>query len=204
MELSIVFSVLALLFWAFSFLYFRHYLKKHTARESILTELRNEVQMLVSEIDSVTDRDIALIEDRIKVLRKILEEADKRIASHNREIERSIAQERAYAQLGKIKAPAMEQKHVKTAPDELPFESPAKNAEPKHKKPEKKETENNGLPVFIRSENPIQAKPPSFTERVAELSQAGFSSDLIAKRLKSTVSEVDLAIALHSRRDSEE
>ncbi len=46
-------------------------------------------------------------------------------------------------------------------------------------------------PRFVRSESPIEPKAASFAERVAELYRAGFSADIIAKRLGATVAEVD-------------
>jgi hypothetical protein len=48
---------------------------------------------------------------------------------------------------------------------------------------------------FIRfSEKPL-VFDDSFSERVARLHKRGFSSDIIAAKLKATIAEVDLAIA---------
>jgi hypothetical protein len=57
-------------------------------------------------------------------------------------------------------------------------------------------------PRFTISAKPVEPKPAPFSERVLELHRAGFSEDLIAKRLGTTIGEVDLAIALSGRMDS--
>jgi hypothetical protein len=66
------------------------------------------VDKLILEIDSATERDLTLVEDRIKSLRELLEKADRRIADIDRRIvvsgreqERRRTQEAAYAALGR-------------------------------------------------------------------------------------------------------
>ncbi len=272
---GLILSILNILFWALSFLYFRSYLVRKTGPERILADFRDEVDKLIAEIDAATDRDSVLIEDRIKSLRTLLDEADRRIASYTREVERRSSEERAYAELGRYRgrsttAPAVPPASTRgpnagstssydalspplsvstpssspnspsnSTPNSVPnvilketFEpsnTPPTSPVPKTEStvasasipegspestvlppPTGKGNENSGPleggradsgPRFIRSSTPVEPKGPSFAERVAELSRAGFSADLIAKRLGATVAEVDLAIALAGRLD---
>lgn len=254
---GLILSILNMLFWALSFLYFRSYLARKTGPERILSDFRDEVDKLIAEIDSATDRDSSLIEDRIKSLRTLLDEADRRIASYSREVERRSSEERAYAELGRYRARAATPSPTQNmAPTSAPSAAPepslstvtppasvaahASVSETRAKPrsllgasslPEgaqndsdvssaaAKGRENSGAeegrqnsrvgeggksesgPRFFRSAAPVEPKAASFAERVAELSRAGFSADLIAKRLGATVAEVDLAIALAGRLD---
>ncbi len=190
MDGSFFISLAGLGLWAASFLYFRWYLKRRTGSERILAEFGDEVDKLIADIDAATDRDVALVEDRVKTLRSLLEDVDRRIAAFGKEVDRRSLEERAYAELGRRKgqlpppadsaAPAMA---AAAAPAATATAAPA------------------AAPRFVRSPVAIEPKAPAFAERVSELARAGFSADLIAKRLNATVAEVDLAIALAGRMD---
>ncbi len=190
MDGSFFISLAGLGLWAASFLYFRWYLKRRTGSERILEEFGDEVDKLIADIDAATDRDVALVEDRVKTLRSLLEDVDRRIAAFGKEVDRRSLEERAYAELGRRKgqlpppadsaAPAMA---AAAAPAATATAAPA------------------AAPRFVRSPVAIEPKAPAFAERVSELARAGFSADLIAKRLNATVAEVDLAIALAGRMD---
>lgn len=254
MNSGLILSILSILFWALSFLYFRSYLARKTGPQRILSDFRDEVDKLIAEIDAATDRDSSLIEDRIKALRTLLDEADRRIASYSREVERRSSEERAYAELGRyrgrsttpgpgpmttpkpttvekpdtepsISSPTPSVSSPETVgapvPPRAPTATPRPFTEPSHltegaptpsdistaagegmenSSPKEGKKPVSG-PRFIRSTAPVEPKAASFAERVAELSRAGFSADLIAKRLGATVAEVDLAIALAGRLD---
>jgi len=72
MNISIIFSVANLILWAFTFIYVRSLILKQTSKERILAEFRDEVAHLIADIDAATDRDIALVEDRIKTHKSLL------------------------------------------------------------------------------------------------------------------------------------
>lgn len=208
----------SLVLWAGTFLYFRSYLNRRTSAERVLRELREEVEKLVSEVDLATDRDVTLVEDRIKTLRALLDESDKRIATMKREAERRLSEERAYSELGR-KATALRYEAASPRPappaperpaapaDLFAAESaPAPEAAPRDAAPVPAaavpaSAEVPAAPRFVRAASPVEPKAAPFFERVAELHRAGFSADLIAKRLGSTIAEVDLAIALSGKMD---
>jgi hypothetical protein len=147
------------------------------------------------------------VEDRVKALKALLEDTDRRIALLSREITRRQTQEEVYVELGKLRSPIaaspsggdadagpVAEKAAQTAP-------PANHAAPAPASP-KRTVPPAGTysPRIVRSVTPVVPKPPSFAEQVAELYRAGFSSDLIAARLGAAVSEVELAVALVERR----
>jgi len=211
MDTAVFFPLMGVILWAASFLYFRWYLSRRTASEAILREFRDEVDKLVSEIDSATDRDSALVEERIRTLRALLDEADKRIALHSRELDKRKAEEKAYADLGKRKPFTVSAPQAApvlyTAP--APLSAPASlsvdlnmESPPGYGSAAVQDAEKAPVQQFVRSPEEIVPAPLSFAERVSELYRAGFSADLIAKRLSSTVAEVDLAIALAGRMDA--
>jgi hypothetical protein len=211
----------SLVLWAGTFLYFRSYLNRRTSAERVLRELREEVEKLVSEVDLATDRDVTLVEDRIKTLRALLDESDKRIATMKREAERRLSEERAYSELGR-RATALRYEAASPRPAPPPPERPAapadlfaaesapapeavlREAAPVPSAPAAAvpaSAEEPAAPRFVRAASPVEPKAAPFFERVAELHRAGFSADLIAKRLGSTIAEVDLAIALSGKMD---
>ena len=103
MTTALIFSTGSLILCGFSFVFFLNYLKRRTGRERILSELladlREEAAKIEREINAVTDRDVTLVEDRVKTLRALLEDTDRRIAVYVREFERRRSQEETFAVL---------------------------------------------------------------------------------------------------------
>lgn len=193
-------AVASLVLWAISFLYFRSYVTRRTSSRRILSEFRDEVEKLVSEIDAATDRDLQLVEERMKALRALLDETDKRVGTMRREIDRRTSEERAYSEFGKRSRPlplfANEEPPPAARPPAVPPESPPlQKTEP----PPAETQEEARVARFMRSQLQVAPKEAPFAERVAELHRAGFSSEIIATRLGKTVGEVELAIALSGK-----
>jgi hypothetical protein len=195
MTLSLFFSFagfcLCVLFCFFAGIY----LRRRTGQERILAEFREEVYKLTAVIDAATDKDALLVEDRIKSLKALLEEVDKRMAVYTRELDRRRVQERAYAELGKNRltlsrenSPGGEKTEDQNA------------AEPRKEgtgDPSAREEEKNAPgPRFIQSPRKIEPKPPPLAEQVTKLARAGFSANVIAARLGVSISEVELVLAI--------
>jgi hypothetical protein len=220
-----VLSVSTLIACVFFFIYCRAYLRRRTGSERILAEFREEVYKLIAEIDAATDKDALLVEERIKTLRAILEEVDKRISVHLREVDRRQFQEEAYAELGRKRSmtspfSAVIQPFPK-AYDLFSGSSAKTSTEADSQEPEAAEKEIPAAasaavgftaptdtpplkrepvgPRIVRAQREITPKPLPFPEQVAELSKAGLSASLIAARLGVSLSEVELAIAISER-----
>jgi len=172
----IVFSALM----AFLFFYFKWYIKKRTSVSEQLEEYRTEVIKLNAEIDRITDRDSQLIEDRVKKLKELLEEADRRVSVYAKELEKSRRGEALYTSLGRgIRAA------LKTE------EEPAQSA------PQLSSVRPQNLASPAKEEPP--SKPPSkrqIRSSIDQLLNEGLSPEQVASRLDISIAEVNLAINL--------
>jgi hypothetical protein len=191
----------------FSFLFCFAYLKRRTGRERILVELNDEIERLVRDVNEITNRDTLLVEDRVKTLKALLDDIDRRITVLAGEVSRRHTQEEVYLELGKLRSPVLESAAPPSAANPAPpvpsaaaaqaVSPPA--AETGAGRPPPSQTYS---PRIVRSATPIVPKPPPFAEQVAGLYRAGLSPGLIASRLGAALSEVELAIALAERRGS--
>jgi len=179
----IIFTVL----WFFLFFYFRWYIKKRTSVSGQLEEYRREVIKLNADINSVTERNLDLIEDKVKKLKEILEEADKRVSVYAGELEKSRRGEALYTSLGRgIRAALRTEEAPASAilssarPDVSITPLPAKSAQP-------------------AVEEPPPSKPPSKRQirtSIDLLLNEGLSPDQVASRLDISIAEVNLAMNL--------
>ena len=81
-----VFSLAALAVSVFSFVFFLSYFRRRTGRDRILAEFREEIDFMIRELNEVTVRDETLVEERVKKLRALLEDADRRVEIFERRI----------------------------------------------------------------------------------------------------------------------
>jgi DNA-binding NarL/FixJ family response regulator len=173
----------SLAFCCFFFFYFRSFIKKRTAAEELLAEYRTEVYRLIAEIDAATDRDALLVEERITVLKKLLEDTDRRISVYVRELDRSRSGEALYTSLGRGIRAALGpgERATRTEPGPVAAAPPERAA-------------------AAEAEAPVPAAPPraekSRKAHIAELAAGGLSAREIASRLDLSLSEVDLALSL--------
>jgi hypothetical protein len=203
LTLSVIFSGASLVLCGFFFIYFTLYIKRRTERANILRDYQDEVNKLIADIDSATDRDLILVEDRINALKKLLEDVDKRIAVLTREQDRRRSSDAVYTHLGRQMKVTVQEPAAGAVSREAPAEGilsdrAAEAADEAVAPPVAISAEQEAAPLTV-SEGP-ERQGPSFTERAAELSRAGFAPDLIAARLGVSISEVKLAIAVSRRK----
>ena len=192
MNITIIVIIICVSFCFFIFFYFKWYIKRRTSVSVFLEEYQTEVHRLIAEIDSATDRDSLLVEDRINRLKTILEETDKRVAVYARELDRSRTGEALYTSLGRGIRAAL------NTPVETQASQPVIQTPPVQP------------PLTVRQEEqlpeePIQAEPspPSrkqLRSMIETMVNDGLSPGEIASRLEISLSEVDLAINLINRR----
>ncbi len=151
-------------------------LKRKLARAlsaaAILGEVREEVNRILVELNQTTNRNITLIEDRIRTLNELLGKADKRLALLAREAEKQELAARLYSELSSRRP----------APLEEPPAAPAAPAAPDPAAPPPEEREG-----------------ADRNEEVVRLARSGLSPALIARRLGITLGEVELIISLAQR-----
>ncbi|MDR2403193.1 MAG: hypothetical protein LBD78_04115 [Spirochaetaceae bacterium] len=189
MTLSIIFSAASLILCGFFFLYFRSYLKKRISPEGLLEDYQDEVNKLISDIDAATDRDTYLVEERIKSLKSLMEEVDRKIGVYIQEFDRRRNSEAVYTALGRKSA----QTAAPPRPDPL--------REPKIPGSEEPSVQAAGPSASAGAVSPEPAppKPRPLREQIAELAAQGLSPAVISARLKVSLSEVELALAIQNR-----
>ncbi|MCL2270196.1 MAG: hypothetical protein FWC24_02520 [Treponema sp.] len=227
MNLPLILSAISLCLCAFGFFFFRRYIERKTAATELLADYRTEVNRLIAGIDAATDRDSLLVEERIKTLKAILDDTDRRISVYMRELQRSRNGEAMYASLGRGIRAALDSRPLsQEAP--LPVEAhppagavqelfpldgqflpvTAQEIAPYTEAPPQQEVQtadNNSSDQRepnVRRKNkhskPVPKKAKLRTQ-IAEMSAQGLAPAEIASRLKLTLAEVDLALNLLTR-----
>lgn len=193
-----------------------------------IARVRREIGALIIELDGSADRNITVIEDRLRELKDCIAEADKRIVMLSNERAGSWAappipllhksQDRRQAPLDQQQAtqplfqpplqPAPETRlpeqnapqTFQPPPEQTSVQAPATLPVDRKEKARPQDSSPTGsvrttsVPFIRFSDKPLVFEEP-FAERVARLHKRGFSSDIIAAKLKATIAEVDLAIA---------
>ena len=200
MTTSIVISVISLCLCISGFFFFRWYIDRKIAASSLLSNYREEVYRLIAEIDAAADRDSLLVEERIKTLKQVLDDTDRRISVYMRELQRSRQGEAMYTSLGRGIRAALDSRPAngdqKPSPQEAPTEPQAASESQPSTRPEahKRGAKKRRAP-------PVQESPakPKIKVQIAELSAHGLSQQEIASRLGLSLAEVDLALNLLHR-----
>jgi hypothetical protein len=207
MTSSLVVSIISLSLCVSGFFFLRWYISKRTDASRLLEEYRDEVSRLITEIHAATDRDSLLVEERIKTIRKLLDDTDKRISVYTREIQRSRNSEAIYKKLGN---------GIREALDSIPLSSEKTSSEktPSDKTPS--DAQINELPFNDEEKVPNTAgvkkqrkrravntprkkKPadkPGKKMQIAQMALQGFPPSEIASTLGLSLAEVDLALKL--------
>jgi len=188
MNLTYLVIIIFTALWFFLFFYFRWYIKRRTSVSGQLEEYQTEVNKLKVDINSVTERNLDLIEDKVKKLKEILEEADKRVSVYAGELEKSRRGEALYTSLGRgIRAalrtegaPASALLSPERPQDVSPESPPAKSAQPAEEEP-----------TASKSHSKRQIRTS-----IDLLLNEGLSPDQVASRLDISIAEVNLAMNL--------
>ena len=148
-----------------------------------MDEIRDEINALVVELNHTTDRNVGIVEERLRRLQTLIVQADKKIHLLDREIEKHQIGIDVYDKLksGARLKPTVEQPGVKppqpqrvVAPNEVT-------------------TSPESLEVVEADEVVIQG---ALAEDVISLHRQGFDARIIAKRLGAAVGEVELILSL--------
>jgi hypothetical protein len=187
----------------------RDRVRRATTANAQIAEIRDEMSRLVVELNQTTDRNIALIEDRMGSLNELLSAADKKIGLLHREIEKHDVGTQVYSRLADTRptrAPpaaaggASPAAAVGAPPAATPAMPPAAAAGV---------AQAAGTPLSVelseqRGPGPgdasVPAGGPDLHQRVMMLHRSGFSSSLIASRVGVPLGEVELIISLEQRK----
>jgi len=207
MNIFHIVSIVCIALCFIMFFYFRWYIKKR-AFVNGLEEHRLEVAKLIVDINSVTDRNLQLIEDSISKLKEVIEETDKRISVYNKELEKSRTGEALYTSLGRGIRAALKNPQEPAVPlqTQHPLSSPLLSLELQSADPaviaSPIAAPLDAPPLAaapIEEKEQPAAKPPSkkqIRSAIDTLVNDGFSPEEIASRLQISIPEVNLAMNL--------
>ena len=167
----------------------RDRVRRAASRDAQIAEIRDEVSRLLVELNRTTDRNIALIEDRIASLNELLSSADKKIGLLRRETEKHDVGTQIYSRLSEGRSRATGAQAAKSPP-RREREEPAQPRQERDEMP----------PPRQEREGVAAGKPPDIQQRVVMLHNAGFAASLIASRVGVPLGEVELIIALQQRK----
>lgn len=189
---AILFAIIAqIIISLVMILWTRATVRKFLGSGEELERIRREIGALIVELDSSADRNVTVLEDRLKSLKDMVGEADKRLSMLGQDRSRRQVESIVYDRLGRATPPAdLPIVPVEKVPEPVRERLPDESAQPVA--PE--------IPFIRFSDKPLPLEEP-FADKVLSLSRRGFSSDIIAARLGATIAEVDLVISLERERD---
>jgi len=211
MNILNIISIICLALCFIMFFYFRWYIKKNVSSSSIsakeLAARQKEVEDLIGDIDRITDRDSQLVEARIKLLKTLIEETDKRISVFVKELERSGSKETLYSSLGKGIRDALD---ISNEEIDAPVDTIELSSEARLKSLWASSTAPKQEPAAVRSDSirpqeaAFPASPPGkhqIRSHIDLLLDEGLQPEEIASRLGISVAEVNLAMNLRRKKD---
>ncbi len=203
------------------FLYFRKRLRDEIGLGEVLERARREIGALVAEMNGAAERNVSLIEDRIRALNEALESAGRGFEALKRESEARLRERQAYERLtrasrqaslgvgmpqaaGSRPAPAEESPADSAASKAAVTRSadamhPASTSQGRAGAADRVAAQGSDLPDIGAAEEPLDlGLQPS--ERAIELWKKGIAASVIASRTGLTVAEVELIIAMEEQR----
>jgi hypothetical protein len=207
------------------YLLLRDRVRRAASAESRIAEIREEVSRLLVELNQATDRNIALMEDKITVLNEAISTADKKIGLLRRETEKHDVGSQIYSRLaeGRTRRTPASASAPEAPGGERPVVEPGETAEYRGVEASRRQPAAPPLAVELSERaGPPEAAPPNprstaaresvgsatqhragapdVRQRVMMLSRSGFSPSLIASRVGVPLGEVELIISLEQRK----
>lgn len=176
--------------------------KMHKERSSaaITEQVRAEIDRMIVDLNQTADRNIGLIEQRLKSLGDLIKEADHRISLLQKQADNLSKSMDTYSRLrpGNLTNPSSPSTSPATSPttSKSAF-APEKAAAAGTRAEQTPQPESR--PSKKSEESATQANSgggQSKRERVINLHRQGISADIIASRVDSTVAEVELIISM--------
>lgn len=100
MDRVIVIAALLLAGHLVSFLVLKKKIDRVLHPSLLLDKIRKEVNSIIVELNGTTERNIALVEDRLGALKESLRQADKKLSLLQRDAEKREISQKLYARLG--------------------------------------------------------------------------------------------------------
>ncbi len=94
------------------FFFFKRRIDKSLRTEEVVRTIREEIEQLIVELNRTTDRNVAIIEERINELKKVTASADKQIKLLNKEVRNKEKERETYLHIKP--SPAAAQREART------------------------------------------------------------------------------------------
>jgi hypothetical protein len=165
-----------------------------------LNAIQDEINRLVVELNQTSDRNIGIIEERLNRLRKLVDEADRKIMLLGKESEKVRLGTDVYDKLKKSKSLVSEDQTRETSPKANPkatgdfVPAGADDAVPAAAIPAPSAAAK-AAPITATSETE-QQKPATPGDEVIALHRQGFDPKIIAAKTGSPLGEIELIISL--------
>lgn len=114
MERFILYSALFIAGFFVVYLILKRALSKSLDPQTVLESIREEVDRIIVELNSTTDRNITLLEDKVQSLTTLIEQADKKIDILRREVEKHELAGKVYSELAEKRVKEPEEQDVRT------------------------------------------------------------------------------------------
>lgn len=204
--LSIIIFAVNLILWIFLFRKF----KKQFSSDAILENIRLEIDKLLTEINRETDRDLTLVDGKIAELKKVMEDAERRInlaiaEENKKQNEKKVLSHIKNRKIGVNFSTVGSQN--KSAEQYLDFIDESVSASPvvveTRNEPLVEKTEKERAAVqpekpelhISYSDNPVKVEK-SLRGKVLELWGQGFTAEIIAERLSVSITEIQMIIEM--------
>ncbi|MFW5684972.1 MAG: hypothetical protein ACOC1I_08970, partial [Spirochaetota bacterium] len=181
-----------------------------TSQQTALDDIKREVGAIITELNSTTERNIELIEDRIHSLERLIEQADKRVSVLRRDLvirdqSKTGGEPTTYSRLASARRP-----EVRSSPGEHERgggNEPPRGNESAGDRDDRDEAARGAAPspgagphdsFYVSRGGGIhqESQEPSPRERIRMLYLRGVSLERIASIVGKTVGEVELIVSL--------
>jgi len=171
MDRIIVIAAALLAGHVLSFLILKKKIDRALQPSQLLDKIRQEVNGIIVELNGTTERNIALVEDRLNTLKEHLSQADRKLSLLQRDAEKRDISQKVYARLGQV-----------------------------HGEASRSEASRSEASRGEASRDTVEGSKSLKQEEIVRLHEAGFSTPIIAKRVGAPLGEVELVISLADSR----
>ncbi|GMO61984.1 MAG: hypothetical protein Ta2A_08380 [Treponemataceae bacterium] len=192
---TLALSALNIVLWLIFFVH----LRKKFSSESVLRDIRIEVNKVLTEIQVECDRDITVIDARIKGLKSLIEEADKRIKTAQHAVEFAQKHDVPFDARQEIAHNEISKRAQKAA--ELSRTIYSNVITPKQVSPNASTSPNiitsPNADILSNAQVHKIVAEKTLREKVLSLNAEGFTPELIAEKLAISVTEVHIVIDMN-------
>jgi len=180
--LTILVSFIVSLLCSLAFLFFyRRRIRRELETETLIRKLKAEIGEMVTALNGTTERNIALLENKIRIVNELIHKAGNAAGALKREQEKQETVSNVYSALARSRPLSLDIEEI-SAVDTI-------------------DSTESGSSEGFTAEQPVKDfESMSIREKALVLHRKGDNPDSIASRLDMSRGEIELIISLHERR----